>query len=77
MFIANGITFVTSALFNNLGKPQWATYFNLGKATFGTFPFIWVGGYYYGPEGVLIGMMISFFRVLLSFCCCAAFGGLR
>jgi putative MATE family efflux protein len=61
MFIANGITFVTSALFNNLGKPQWATYFNLGKATFGTFPFIWVGGYYYGPEGVLIGMMIGAF----------------
>lgn len=58
-WVFHGITFNTNALFNNLGKPAWATAFNLGKATLGTMPFVWVGAYYAGAQGVLIGQGIG------------------
>ncbi len=58
-WVFHGITFNTNALFNNLGKPTWATAFNLGKATLGTIPFVWVGANLYEYEGVLIGQAIG------------------
>ena len=58
-YIFHGLTFNTNALFNNLGKPQWATAFNLGKATLGTIPFAWLGSELWGAPGVLIGQGVG------------------
>lgn len=54
-----GALFVSNAAFNNLGYPMRATYFNVGKATFGTIPFVYYGAEYYGAQGVLIGQAIG------------------
>lgn len=54
-----GALFVANAAFNNLGYPIRATYFNVGKATFGTIPFVYYGAEYYGAQGVLIGQAIG------------------
>lgn len=43
-FVFNGIQFVSNSAFNNLGKPMYATGFNVGKSTLGTLPFVFVGG---------------------------------
>jgi putative MATE family efflux protein len=59
MFIFNGLTFVTNALFNNLGVAHYATIMNLSKATIGTIPFVIAGAYYGGAEGILWGMFIG------------------
>ena len=56
IFIFNGITFVTNALFNNLGVAYYATIINLLKATVGTIPFVTVGANIAGVEGVLWGL---------------------
>ncbi|MBT6033616.1 MAG: hypothetical protein HOH19_13650 [Kordiimonadaceae bacterium] len=54
-----GALFVSNAAFNNLGYPMRATYFNVGRATFGTIPFVYYGAEYYGAQGVLIGQAIG------------------
>ena len=54
-----GALFVANAAFNNLGYPLKATYFNVGKATFGTIPFVYYGAELYGAQGVLIGQAIG------------------
>jgi Na+-driven multidrug efflux pump len=54
-FMFNGAQFVSNTAFNNLGKPLYATWFNVGKATVGTLPFVIIGGQYWGADGVLIG----------------------
>jgi putative MATE family efflux protein len=48
-----GAQFVSNAACNNLGKATHSTAFNWAKATFGTIPFALVGGYYWGPEGIM------------------------
>lgn len=58
-FIFNGALFVSNAAFNNLNRPTWSTMLNLGKATIGTIPFVYVGGIIAGAEGVLIGQAIG------------------
>lgn len=58
-FIFNGITFATNALFNNLGAPKLATYFNIAKATAFTMPFVWIGSRYGDAPGILIGQGIG------------------
>ncbi|WP_051207800.1 MATE family efflux transporter [Saccharospirillum impatiens] len=55
VFVFNGITFVTNALFNNLGAPKTSTLFNVLKATLFTVPFVWLGARWLGAPGVLIG----------------------
>lgn len=58
-FVAGGALFVANAAFNNLGYPKLSTILNWGRATVGTLPFIWVGGRFYGADGVLAGFMIG------------------
>ncbi|MCG7497672.1 MATE family efflux transporter [Vibrio sp. Of7-15] len=54
-FVFNGALFVANTSFNNLGRPLLSTVLNLGKATLGTLPFVYIGALYYGAEGVLYG----------------------
>jgi putative MATE family efflux protein len=56
MFIFNGLTFVTNALFNNLGVAHYSTILNFIKATVGTVPFVAVGVWLGGAGGALWGM---------------------
>lgn len=58
-FIFTGITFVSNAVFNNLGKPHYSTVMNWLKATLGTVPFVYIGSIYSGSQGVLIGQAIG------------------
>lgn len=58
-FIFNGAMFVANAAFNNLNRPTWSTALNMGKATLGTIPFVWLGGKLGGAEGVLIGQAVG------------------
>lgn len=55
-FIFNGFLFVANALFNNLGHPRYATFFNVGKATIGTIPFVYIGSYYGSVWGIWWGI---------------------
>lgn len=54
-FIFNGVQYISNSVFNNLGKPMYATWFNVGKSTLGTLPFVYLGGQMAGAMGVLIG----------------------
>ncbi|MEM1286946.1 MAG: MATE family efflux transporter [Pseudomonadota bacterium] len=54
-FIFNGALFVANASFNNLGFATYSTFFNWGKATIGTLPFVWLGAQWGGAAGVLMG----------------------
>jgi putative MATE family efflux protein len=56
LFVFNGITFVTNALFNNLGVAHYSTLLNFFKATLGTVPFVAAGVYFGGAEGALWGL---------------------
>ncbi len=56
MFVFNGLTFITNALFNNLGVAHYATVMNLLKATLGTIPFVALGAHIAGPSGILWGL---------------------
>ncbi|ARD22811.1 MATE family efflux transporter [Shewanella japonica] len=58
-FIFNGILFVANASFNNLGKAKYSTFFNVGKATIGTIPFVYFGAQIGGVYGVLIGQAVG------------------
>ncbi|WP_144208976.1 MATE family efflux transporter [Shewanella donghaensis] len=58
-FVFSGILFVSNATFNNLGKPKYSTFFNVGKATLGTIPFVYFGAQMGGVYGVLIGQGIG------------------
>ncbi|ABM00317.1 MATE family efflux transporter [Shewanella amazonensis] len=58
-FVFSGALFVANASFNNLGKAKYSTVFNVGKATLGTLPFIWLGAQYGGVYGVLIGQVLG------------------
>ncbi|MCC4832445.1 MATE family efflux transporter [Shewanella sp. 1_MG-2023] len=58
-FIFNGILFVANASFNNLGKAKYSTFFNVGKATIGTIPFVYFGAQIGGVYGVLIGQALG------------------
>lgn len=49
-----GMLFVANSAFNNLGHPLYSTWFNWGRATLGTIPFVALG-LHYGPLGVMIG----------------------
>ncbi|QSX31402.1 MATE family efflux transporter [Shewanella cyperi] len=56
-FVFSGMLFVANASFNNLGKAKYSTFFNVGKATLGTIPFIWLGAKWGGIYGVLLGQV--------------------
>ncbi|MBO6510653.1 MAG: polysaccharide biosynthesis C-terminal domain-containing protein, partial [Roseibium sp.] len=54
-FFFNGALFVSNACFNNLERPFYSTLLNWGRHTLGTIPFVWLGAYFWGAPGVLIG----------------------
>ena len=54
-----GALFVANAAFNNLGRAVYATAANVGRATLGTIPFVYVGGQLYGAAGVIIGQAVG------------------
>ena len=54
-----GAQFVAQAGFNNLGKPHWSMFFNWGKATLGTIPFVFVGVQLWGFQGIMIGYSLG------------------
>jgi putative MATE family efflux protein len=56
MFIFNGLTFISNALFNNLGVAHYSTVMNFLKATVGTIPFVYFGISWGGVEGAFWGM---------------------
>jgi putative MATE family efflux protein len=60
-YMFNGTQFIANAAFNNLGRPIYATWFNVGKATLGTLPFVMLGGQLGGAPGVLIGQAVGSF----------------
>jgi Na+-driven multidrug efflux pump len=64
--VFNGITFVTNALFNNLGAPKTSTLFNVLKATAFTVPFVWLGAQWFGAPGVLIGQGLGSAMIALA-----------
>ncbi|MEQ8898598.1 MAG: MATE family efflux transporter [Roseovarius sp.] len=55
----NAVIFVSSASFNNLGHPSYATWVNWGRHTLGTLPLVLIGGAFYGAAGVLIGQAVG------------------
>jgi Na+-driven multidrug efflux pump len=55
LFHFNGAIFVSNAAFNNLGHPYYSTWISLGRHTIGTIPFLYLGGMWFGPIGVLAG----------------------
>ncbi|RTL92831.1 MATE family efflux transporter [Ancylobacter aquaticus] len=58
-YVFFGALFVANAAFNNLGAPLLSTLFNWGRATLGTIPFVWLGGRWYGVEGVIAGQALG------------------
>jgi putative MATE family efflux protein len=58
LFVFFGTLFVCNAACNALGRPQYATVLNWGRATFGTVPFVTLGSYW-GSQGVLVGHMMG------------------
>ena len=58
-YVFNGVQFIANSAFNNLGKPMYSTWFNLGRATIGTIPFVIIGGNIGQAGGVLIGQAIG------------------
>ena len=54
-----GCLFSANAAFNNLDKAFLSTLFNWGRATLGTMPFVHLGAQYFGPQGVLLGIIIG------------------
>ncbi|RUP09397.1 MATE family efflux transporter [Hyphomicrobium sp.] len=59
LFVFLGTVFITSAVFNTLGRAHYSTLLNWGRATLGTVPFVVIGGHLDGAEGALAGNMIG------------------
>lgn len=59
MFIFNGLSYVTNAMFNNLGVAHYATLMNFLKVTVGTIPFVYFGIEWGGAKGAFIGLFIG------------------
>jgi len=50
---------MSNAAFNNLGRPQYATIMNWGRATLGTIVPVSIASSYFGPYGVLAGQVLG------------------
>lgn len=59
LFFFNGILFIANAACNNLERPRWSMYMNWARNTIGILPFLWIGGTYYGLEGIVLGPAIG------------------
>lgn len=71
MFVFLGVLFVANAALNALGHPHWPTVLNWGRATLGTIPVVTLGGYLWGPAGVIGANLAgaSVFAVLGAWLC--------
>lgn len=58
-FVFQAAQFVANAGFNNLGKPIYATWINMGKTFIGTIPFAYFGSQYFGAKGALAGPTVG------------------
>jgi putative MATE family efflux protein len=58
LFVFFGTLFVCNAACNTLGRPQYATALNWGRATLGTVPFVTLGAHW-GAKGALLGHMMG------------------
>lgn len=58
-FVFTGIQFVCNATFNNIGLAKYSTLANFAKASIGTVPFIYIGGWLGGAKGVLVGQALG------------------
>jgi Na+-driven multidrug efflux pump len=58
-FVFSGMLFVANAAFNNLGYALYSTALNWGRATLGVLPFVWLGGLWFGPRGVVAGSALG------------------
>ena len=58
-FVFSGMLFVANAAFNNLGYALFSTVLNWGRATLGVVPFVWLGGLWFGPRGVVAGSALG------------------
>lgn len=54
-----GVLFIANATFNNLGRPSLSTLFNVGRATIGCVPFVYIGALLDGANGVILGQAIG------------------
>lgn len=54
-----GCLFAANAAFNNLNHAVLSTFFNWGRATLGTIPFVWLGARLYGPRGIIMGIAVG------------------
>lgn len=59
LFVFMGALFIANAAFNTLGRAQYSTFLNWGRATLGTIPFVLAGGALAGAYGVLAGHMMG------------------
>jgi Na+-driven multidrug efflux pump len=78
-FMFNGALFVANATFNNLGFALYSAALNWGRATLGVLPFIWLGGRWFGLNGVLAGygLGVVLFGVLGALLCARVLDRLR
>ncbi len=58
-FVFQAAQFVANAGFNNLGKPIYATWINIGKTFLGTIPFAYFGSIWFGATGALAGPTVG------------------
>ena len=58
-FVFSGLLFVANAAFNNLGYAFYSTLMNWGRSTLGVVPFVWLGGHWFGPRGVVAGSALG------------------
>ena len=58
-FIFVAMNLVAMSFLNNIGRPKLATLLNLAKISLGTIPFVSVGAYYYGAQGILMGQALG------------------
>lgn len=65
VFLFHGATYVSNAMFNNLNQAHWATVMNFAKSTVFTIPFVYLGGQWAGPLGVLVGQYLGAVLVAL------------
>lgn len=70
-FVFSGMLFVVNAAFNNLGYAGYSTLLNWGRATLGVIPFVWLGGLWFGPRGVIAGSALgaTVFGLLATWMC--------
>ena len=58
-FIFVAINLVAMSFLNNVGHPKLASLLNIGKMSLGTIPFVSIGAYYFGAQGILIGQALG------------------